>query len=145
VPRTSSHSAKDQNNQTPTKRRGALSSKNFQETTSPELLNSTAVAWVWIPVGPYRMACNRDQTLGLRSVVPSTSSSGPYYPTRATQSCRGAKLYCSCVAYQQYRVSRLQATPKLSGSTASPQRNLVRLPVTAGMGNPDSVEILCKP
>ena len=72
-----SHCAKYQNNRTPTKRRGALSSCTSQ---------STAVAWVWIPAGPCfhclpeLQAChnsgqNRDQTLGLRSVVPSTSSS----------------------------------------------------------------------
>jgi len=40
------------------------------EHSAPELPNSTAVAWVWIPAGPYFQAFNRDQTLGLRSVVP---------------------------------------------------------------------------
>ena len=40
------------------------------EHSAPELLNSTAVAWVWTPVGPQPLALNRDQTLGLRSVVP---------------------------------------------------------------------------
>jgi hypothetical protein len=65
------NSATMANNLTPTNRRGALSSWCFL---------STAVAWVWIPVCPdSRLAlisgCDRDQTLGLRSVVPLAGSS----------------------------------------------------------------------
>ena len=40
------------------------------EHSAPEHLKSTAVAWVWTPAGPQLQALNRDQTLGLRSVVP---------------------------------------------------------------------------
>ena len=54
--------------------------------------NSTAVAWVWNPASPDIQTNGRDQTLGLRSVVPLASSS---LTARATQSCRGAKQYSS--------------------------------------------------
>jgi hypothetical protein len=44
---------------------------------------------------PCFQAIDRNQTLGLRSVVPLASSS-PSIRSGATQSCRGAKQYFSC-------------------------------------------------
>jgi hypothetical protein len=48
--------------------------QNGAEHLAPVHLNSTAVAWVWNPACPCFQAVNRDQTLGLRSVVPLASS-----------------------------------------------------------------------
>jgi hypothetical protein len=48
--------------------------QNGAEHSAPELLNSTAVAWVWIRSTPAYWAIDRDQTLGLRSVVPLAGS-----------------------------------------------------------------------
>ena len=91
------NSATMANNLTPTNRRGALSSWCFL---------STAVAWVWIPVCPdSRLAlisgCDRDQTLGLRSVFPLGHSlllSGPA---------------CQFVIQRAEARSCVSATPKL--------------------------------
>jgi len=67
---TNSHSAENQNNRTP-EQPGAEHSAPDED----QPLKSTAVAWVWIPVCPLPEALDRDQTLGLRSVVPLASSS----------------------------------------------------------------------
>ena len=111
------------------------------EHSAPELLNSTAVAWVWNPVRPHFQAVNRDQTLGLRSVVPLASSS---ISSGATQSCRGAKLCFSYLPNHTLFLNRGQ----LRGTALHndpPACNLFRLSATMHHSNPQTVDILCKP
>jgi len=115
------------------------------EHSAPEFLSSTAVAWVWNPVRPYFQAVNRDQTLGLRSVVPLASSSWTFlHPARATQSCRGAKLYFSYLL----RVPCFSAVGNL-GRTAfnnwTPNSSQIRLSAHLRNSKAETVENLCKP
>ena len=81
---TSPHSAKNQITRRPTNAARSTQLLNFS--------NSTAVAWVWNPVCPSLQALNRDQTLGLRSVVPSTSSSFYYQSHPIMPRCEAVLL-----------------------------------------------------
>ena len=90
---------------------------------------------------PLLQAVNRDQTLGLRSVVPLASSS---ISSGATQSCRGAKLCFSYLPNHTLFLNRGQ----LRGTALHndpPACNLFRLSATMHHSNPQTVDILCKP
>ncbi len=58
------------------------------EHSAPGTSKSTAVAWVWMPAGPW--ALNRDQTLGLRSVFPLQSA--PILPEPRCEACFATHL-----------------------------------------------------
>ena len=71
------------------------------EHSAPELLNSTAVAWVWNPVRPFLPGCQPRsnawtalrRSLSKQLLIPTgLTTTSP----RATQSCRGAK---QCFSY----------------------------------------------
>jgi hypothetical protein len=84
-----------------------------KQARSTQLLNfpnSTAVAWVWNPVRPYFQAVNRDQTLGLRSVVPLASSSRSLNrPNPEPPNDAEVRSYVS-LAYSEYRTFEMWAT-----------------------------------
>jgi hypothetical protein len=84
-----SHSAIDQNIEAPDTGRGALSSRNLLRCSGLGLVSGR-------PVLPRTL--DRDQTLGLRSVVTSTSSSGR---STARRTSRPIMPRCEAVLHQQ--------------------------------------------
>ena len=101
--RSNSHSAKTQNNWTPAQRTRSTKLLKLRPRSIKPL--NISIQLQWLGFG-FRSALNsrlalisgrdRDQTLGLRSVVPLAGSLWNRIP-RSTQSCRGAK---QCFSYQ---------------------------------------------
>ena len=118
--------------------------QNGAEHSAPEHPNSTAVAWVWNPVSPDIRTIDRDQTLGLRSVVPLASSSDSLNPVPShliTPRCEAVLLLpIQSTVFLRFR--QIRGTASNNGALAC---NQLRVSATRDPGNPRTVENLCKP
>jgi hypothetical protein len=118
------------NNQTPDK--GARSTQLLNYS------NSNAVAWVCIPAGPCFQAGDRDQTLGLRSVVPLASSSFTSKSHPIMPRCEALLLLpIQSTAFPCYRQLRRTAF-----NNCSPNRSQTRISAPARRNKPKTVENL---
>lgn len=88
------------------------------------------------------IASNRDQTLGLRSVVPSTSSSDSFHLAWSHPIMPRCEA-CVSLAKTEYRERYFLANRGSSNRTSLLFRDQLRVPAETGGCKPKTVDILC--